>query len=470
MCRHRVNTVVYLFACLLLFTACQPTPEQDVVVNKRDVKLETIVASSPVPFQNERQQPSAADSSKNVEEPAITGGRLQDLKGQSWQGDFTFNELFIHIDTAFEAEGDTCPVYEISSRTFDADFVNAFLKKAGGAMVEMRDEGMTLEEVEAALESAMRGQLQEIDGVITYEPYDGQEEDIAYWGNLYNQMREKGDSFLWETATPIETLPSRKIYRTESKKAYYFSASENYLTFRPGEERFLVAQPESMVLEGNAVSGEPVGTTVTVKGISQEDAISIGEKTMEQVGNPNLKLVSCEKARMVDGTWGTITCTGYMLFYSVGWDHYLPADYMNIHGYTTNKEPQEEYSVPWQFEYSYIFVDGEGEVREIYWQYPLREESLLNENVSILTLEETKSRIVNQLRFLFATNGEGQVEVKRIFLSGLPIKRPGISNGLLIPTWVVEYTYKDDLMDHAQPYLLAMNAIDGSIIDLTKGY
>lgn len=466
------RTIVIMLSCLLLFTACQPTPEQDVVVNKRDNELEVIVVSSPVPLQGEQHEdpPFVTDSSEMDKESVTVGGRLQDIKGQQWQENFSYNELSIHIDTYFEAVGNTCPVYEVSAVQFDPAFANEFLERVAGEIAQMRDDTMTLEKVEAALEGAMRGQMTEIDGRITYEPYEGQEEEIAYWGNLYNQMQESGEEFAWEEVSEIQKLPHQKFYQTAEGSSCYIYIAERYLSFTMGEESLLVAQPESMVLEGNAILGEPEGTTVEVNGLSPEEAITIGDKAMEKARIHSLKLASCEKARMVDGYFGRVAYTGYMLFYSVGWDNYLPADYMNIHTDTANDKEQEEYTTPWQFEYAYVFVDEKGEVQEIYWQYPIQEESLLNENVPILPLEETKSRILNQLRFLYATHGEGQVEVNRIFLSGLPIKRPGSANGMLVPTWIVEYTYNDDLAYHDQLFLLAVNAIDGSIIDLTKGY
>lgn len=377
------RTIVIMLSCLLLFAACQPTPEQDAVVNKANGKLEVIVASSPVPLQDEQhaETPVATESAVENEELFGAGGRLQDIKGQQWQ-----------------------------------------------------------------------------------------EEEIAYWGNLYNQMQKSGEEFAWEEVSEIQKLPHQKFYQTAEGSSCYIYIAERYLSFTMGEKSLLVAQPESMVLEGDAILGEPEGTSIEVNGLSAEEAITIGAKAMEKAGIHNLKLASCEKARMVDGDFGRVAYTGYMLFYSVGWDNYLPADYMNIHTDAANDKEQEEYATPWQFEYAYVFVDEKGEAQEIYWQYPIQEEALLNENVSILTLEETKIRILNQLRFLYATHGEGQVEVNRIFLSGLPIKRPGSANGMLVPTWIVEYTYNDDLAYHDQPFLLAVNAIDGSIIDLTKGY
>lgn len=473
MSRH---AIAFLVLCLLLFAACQPTPEQDVVVNKRDAELEVIVASSPVPFENEQQHTEELDTiekpdtTEENEELAGAGGRLQDIKGQLWQEDFTCNDLTIHVDTSFEAAGETCPVYEISTKKFDASFANSFLESVAGEMTEMTDVSLTLQEVEDALNSAMRGQLSEIDGRITYEPYEGQEEDIAYWGALYSEMKKSGDEYVWESVQSIDTIPHKKYYRNEDKDIFYYTVTDGYLGLSIGMGKKMITQPEELVKGGGAIMGEPAGTTIQVKGVTPEEAESIGRSTIEKMGTQQLNLAACQKARIVNGNNSKVEFTGYMLFFTLAWDDYLAADYKNVQGYTAFDEPEEEYSSPWLFEYAYVFVDENKEVRKLYWQYPLQKEALLNENVSILTLEETKSRILNQLRFLFATNGEGQVEVNRIFLSGLPIKRPGSANGMLVPTWIVEYTYNDDLAYHNQPFLLALNAIDGSIIDLTKGY
>lgn len=466
------RTIVIMLSCLLLFTACQPTPQQDAVVNKANGQLEVIVASSPVPVQEEQQTEASTttDSPEDSTKPVDSGGRLQDIKGQQWQEDFTYNELGIHIDTYFEADGDTCPVYEVSTRKFDTSFADLFIESVAGEMIEMTDASLTLQEVEDALNAAVRGQVSEVDGKITYEPYDGQEEDIAYWGALYNQMKKEGDAYVWETVQNISTLPHKKYYRNENNEIFYYTVTEEYLGLNIGMKKLMIIQPEAMVRDGDAILGEPVGTTISVKGITQEEAESIGWITIEKMGVQQLDLVACEKARIVNGQNSKVELTGYMLFFTLAWDNYLPADYKNVHGDIATDEPQEEYNRPWQFEYAYVFVDENKKVRKLYWQYPVQEEALLNENVSILTLEETKTRILNQLRFLYATHGEGQVEVSRIFLSGLPIKRPNSGNGMLVPTWIVEYTYNDDLAYHNEPFLLAINAIDGSVIDLSRGY
>lgn len=103
-------------------------------------------------------------------------------------------------------------------------------------------------------------------------------------------------------------------------------------------------------------------------------------------------------------------------------------------------------------------------MRKIYVQDPVEFGEVLNENVPLLSKEEMQERIVNQLHVLCATSDERTVQVERIILSGLLIQRPDSNTVWQVPSWVVHYTYDDD-----QSFLLALNAIDGSVIHLKQG-
>jgi hypothetical protein len=54
------------------------------------------------------------------------------------------------------------------------------------------------------------------------------------------------------------------------------------------------------------------------------------------------------------------------------------------------------------------------------------------------------------------------------------VEQGSIENGLLIPVWnfygVRERTYKGEMDETGQYILLCINAVDGSIIDISKGY
>lgn len=343
--------------------------------------------------------------------------------------------------------------------------MNTFAEPFLADAVEMTGVELTLEEAEANLNGVMKGAWVESEEGGWYEPYEGQEEDIAYWAQVCKEIREKG-SPEWVRISPITKLPHNSYYRTDAGFMYRVGATERYAAVSFDMDRKAVIQNEATVKQGEAMEKEPPGTIITVNGISQEEAEKIAAETMEKAGIGNLQLSSVQKARAIQGT--RILLTGWILYYELGGEAYLPAEYSLLQEKPSANKDEISYSAPWSLEWAYIFIDEDGNVRKIYVQDPVEFGEVLNENVAILSREEMQERIVNQLHVLCATSG-GKVQVERVLLSGLLIQRPDSNEVWQVPSWVVHYTYDNGNFFQGDSLLLALNAIDGSVIHLNQG-
>ena len=125
----------------------------------------------------------------------------------------------------------------------------------------------------------------------------------------------------------------------------------------------------------------------------------------------------------------------------------------------------------------FIGVDDEG-IRDIYWGGPLNITEIVAENTAMLPFDEIKSIFEKMMRIKYepeARNSEVEIEyhITRIRLSLQRISEAdSFTTGLLVPVWNF-YGYVsfpgEENQENKFP-LLTINGIDGSVIDLHKGY
>lgn len=161
-----------------------------------------------------------------------------------------------------------------------------------------------------------------------------------------------------------------------------------------------------------------------------------------------------------------------------------------------NINKNEQYASSWNYECICVTVDKDG-IASFEWISPLRVGSVLHEEVHLLPFDQVMEIFEKMLRVHYSgilsaryPNGSLTVDVDRIELCLVRIRKQGGSSaeGLLIPGWVFYghtsatdsegwTSYDFITIDGAgytvpvQPQtLLIINAIDGSIIDPLLGY
>jgi hypothetical protein len=146
----------------------------------------------------------------------------------------------------------------------------------------------------------------------------------------------------------------------------------------------------------------------------------------------------------------------------------------------------EETALPWHYESIRVMVDDEG-LKSVSWQNPIEVTEVISDNVKVMSFEEA----ANIFRSMCSTVYEPQatsfdwethidVNVDHVELTLLRIREQNAEgkNGLYVPAWLFYgqevYTFGEYTEpDFSKPFtrvLFAINAVDGSIIDLSKGY
>ena len=456
--------LIAILIFLMLLCASQETPDKDVVINKNDGKLEKIISSEAVDSEQTiiaNQSDGTNDESEDKSEPGVLSER--------WSQTYNIQGLDCVIDAnIILPDKKEFPVYKIKQREFDEHTMQKVLKYFIKDATGMREMSPTKEELEMELILAKRGCCMEADGVVTWEPYEGQQEDIA---RLEEQIKTTGEEVFFPVTDDI-VLPKRYTYAMPDGSRVHVRAETDSIYIEP--LKFGFVQPESWVIAGDAYPGEPKGTTLDNVKISQQEAYETVNSFLDEVGIDNVGIAEAEKARLlVDITYETI---------SEGWEITLSRNDGGSVPLFIDNQPSgilyhraEDYVKRWYPEVIKIYVDETG-VKTFEWRYPVEVTEVLNQNVLVLDFEEIKERVLEYIKFGFSfvkemlkeDGGEltdQKIEVNKIVLTNvmIPIKDQTDCQ-MLAPAWIIYYSQDRGVKTVSS--FIAVNAIDGSSIDL----
>ncbi len=136
----------------------------------------------------------------------------------------------------------------------------------------------------------------------------------------------------------------------------------------------------------------------------------------------------------------------------------------------------------WLYERIYVTVDSGG-ISNIEWDFPVTCGDAVNEDVNILPFDEAK-RVFEEMAPLIYQGqyaegkGKTQLTVDRVELNLMRTRDGGGLTGLYVPTWVFYGTQDfgregftgEQMLSRSPWIILAVNAVDGSIIDVKAGY
>lgn len=187
---------VFLFIYLFLLVSCQPTPEHEIVVNKRDGQVEeAILADNNV--ENDKNQNTSQRN--NI-----------DAFPNHWTDDLSSKYLNLTIDADIDfCDLSTFPVYSIKKKSFERDTRLKLLQAVLPQIIKYQN-GIELsqEEWKLALESAVRGTEKRLpNNEVTYCSWPDQEE----WIQICQQNFEDAlsEEQLYQT-TSIEEIINKE--------------------------------------------------------------------------------------------------------------------------------------------------------------------------------------------------------------------------------------------------------------------
>ncbi len=436
---------ILIICIILLCVGCQPTPETPIVVNKNDGKLEEIIHTTPEATPQETKQ------TLNVE---------------PWKETYTLPTVVCTIEPEIIVpENNVFPVLKIQQSGFTADIANELLAYFSKDAVGVRQTSDTKEELTEKLIIAKKGTYVLDDDGGRWESYEGQEDDIK---RLEDQIKNVPEETFDKISEESVTLPFKQTYLMADNTKRYISSDGSRFNFY--DTKSSVIQPESWLLNGEAIPGEPKGTTLKNVKISEEEATKVMQYLMSDLRISDFGIADKTKARIVNGYTSAVLSEGWFFTLSRTYGNYIPIDFLTYRSGGPVELLTEDFMPRWWPETITIYVDETG-VRSFSWTNRKEITQEVNANVSILSFEEIKTKIKDSIKQGLSwteddSNNTTKTEIliTKTTLTGVmvPIKdEPDYQ--YILPAWVVYFQKKMD----PYVYVFAVNAIDGSSIDLS---
>lgn len=448
---------------MVILSACQPTPQKEIVIGKNDGKLENKVYATPALGTDSQET-----TDKNKETYQAPG---------KWEDILELKDLTCEINAKIVMpKTKTFPVIKVKQGQFDVNSVKElsshFIDGANG----MKETEVTLEELEESLIAAKRGTYYILPGESEgeYIPYEGQEEDIKELERQIAELEQKGEKPFKDEL--ITSLPADVTYDMGEDKKIYLSAIKYRLTIQDFSSESQLLQFESMIADF-ASSFEPNGSTIDNVTITKEEAEREAIKLLADMNIEETKVKHIEKARIVTLSNGKPASEGWIVIMQRNYGKCIPLDLMgkNVLGRILALD-REKYVRPWSCESISVYIDEAG-VRMFQWEFPIEQVEELNSNVELLPFDDVKEAIKNVIKF---GNGCYLDERKKIDEAGyggdeisedIVVDKMTLTNlmisikdepdyRMLVPAWLIEYTEEEDR------FVFAINAITGANADV----
>ncbi len=433
---------VVTILCLIFLCACQPTPDEEIVMNRTDGKLEQAIVATAAP-------------AYIFEAPS------------HWEETFMARNREVRISADVEVPtAEQFPVTTIKQHKFTTSDVVYFLQGVCSGNWVIRENEYSREELTEDLKHAAKGTYMGIDETTGEQIWQPNEEEMKRIQSLIEQAPLE-DSFQPLTAEnlsfPIKTIP----VKDSSGLTWYLFGKNNtnsLVTLR--QHRDGVIQTENVVLQGEATPGEMPHTLDHIM-ISQDEAIVKGDACILSLGLNGFRVAEVQKARETQSYTYAVYGEGYWLTYVNTLEGTVPCfygDYGNPDFLNFTQDDGMTYAPKWRQECVQIFVTEEG-VQFIGWAYPKETVMTASENVQLLPFSEIQKSLKKLLEY--GTGGfEGSpIVISRMVLTTSIAQIPNQGDeAFYVPTWVIFLTTEEEASLNFDIDVLLMNAIDGTFI------
>lgn len=485
--------IVFIILILVIscVSACQPTPQKEIVINKNDGELIKVI-----------------EDTANYESPQVP-------KSTYIEEDFFTQNSNVHFridaDVTFPKVNEL-PVVYINPKNISQDLADRVLNILIGNNVLYKK---TDEKVKSQVEKEIESIQYNIENV--YPEYKQSDPDE------YEYLINRDTDYLKKLYILLETAPELP----NEIASRYFDAPD--LSKYAGENEPLIengslTQEEVNEIENNAFTGQQIIEGIadlgkadfarieifkysevnqgvwfkngevdkhfvyekTVDGIDEQKALQIAIDTIKNIGIEGFRICHKGYAVTFDGGRDNQQYAYNFLFKRVIND--VMVSYI---GESKYKSDSTRYSEPWGDETIQVIVDDSG-ILFFKYRNPIIIDETANENVKVLPFEQVLEIFQNQMKIGYAFNDdehilEQSVTIDRIELGLSRIARQNHQGFMFVPAWnfygYETYTYDEqqpggwqldennqvELKEYATSFL-TINAIDGSLINKYLGY
>lgn len=485
--RHFARHMALLLAALLvlaaLLAACQPTPEEEPVVNKGDGTLEEAIAAEALP-------PARYEAPETL--------RLDPFGTETFQ-------VVVDAEVCVP-DVERYPIVEVVLRTITADWARDMMyKMADGKTIHtyQNEVPTTKEQIEGEI-TLLQQQLANPDA---YLPAGADEQTRAAAEKEWRELLEAWETLYQEapdTFEPREVDMSDAAFRTASEFRGAVESGKQRETYLSVTAWY--GGPGGNVEYNNLVDvGMPFHfdmdsdlTDLNDVTISAEEAVQIGLDFLAQLGETDFA-PALIVAGYCDPEWGTdpIPLEEWPQCYQIQFTRSVagvPATYREEHYDGIGADGRERYAPAYPQESIEMDIRDSG-VTYMYWSTPSELGRTLNENVTLMPFEQVVERFCDQILYSAtpAVEETDSVIKKTLYIDRIELgmvralQRGSVDRWIMVPAWTffgkaaLQYAGPQPggyTLDENNEYIsetpgysyLILNAVDGSVYDPGVGY
>ena len=480
-----------LILVLLLLAACQPTPEEEFVVSKKEGPLgQTNTAQSITvlgPEDREGELPAVAASAISFPD---RWEEVQEVRGAT---------ITWRADVVTRADG-VYPLYRVRDEPVDSHWKERVLSAILPAPTAMEPNSMTRADWTQKFQEYLDQMEHQRDWIEQGFPeWDDVDEGMTDLKTLDETLQQTGKSFQDHIANAPETneitpvsdygaVPEGELLFTLStgERAFVLTGDTGLAMTRWSAG--LTEYSESEHLERVPLMGPFDEKWQEVK-MSREDAEAALQALLNKLGLEDFAAARSYKVNLMAGEHdrpASVSCV------AAGWSFQLVRSFggcpvesrVFLDDRWIRHDGAGEYSAPFFQESLQVILNEDGVWRFSWWN-PKEVMGLEKGAAELLPFDQAQQRIknafsacldVDTMREEFFQGEPPKLQVWRVMLTPFVVRLPNSQESLALPCYLVFFDFNEDwrpmtwALPDAQFNVLIVSALDGSIIDPARGY
>ena len=457
---------------ILMIVACQPTPEEEVVIAKNSQEMITMAVSG-------NQEPM---------ESMIQFSQENHLKKEV---ETNRKELTVSIDADIVfPDTSEVPVVRVTRGKVTREMLEAVHQVicGGGEQVVVVPRAFEQRGLDELLQQRQSGEL----------------DDLKY--SSMEELDAAIAAMMSDVAAAPETAVTKPVdfSSDERMESFRFVSNEKNQTisdlFVDREDKLSYVRDlyDDSKVSYYVIQGNPINTLwpmiergdihLSMPQITETDARTIADRTIAALGLSTFSCAGCRVAPLCEmgiREWDETLRKNLPCVYEFLYTrqiHSVPVLFTNT-SLSNDSTSLDSYAPPWYYERIRIFIDDEG-IYAFLWDGPYVENEVITPSAKLLPFEEVLSRFERMIGYVYAkeegayVKADASIKVTRIQLGLVRVAQQGdVDAGYLVPAWIFygvidvdDRMYKDGYGYDGYESVLTINAIDGSVIDLSKGY
>ena len=481
--KRTISSALSLIIALSL-CACQPTPEQEAVVNKGGGALEKKL------MEKNTEEPTDRAATTRQEEKGNTG-KPTGHAATTWQEELKTQDgvISIHVNAAVNLpDKNQLPVVNVKPHAFTIDEVETIVHELFGDNTLYNDDYyLRKDELEKEM-NAYRADLESL-------------KSTGKWSELHLDESERGQpcgaevleaniEWVGEMLKTVEEAYENAPDTIPEVIEIAYRENDGMKTIMLCDDQSIPACIGVSVIEGFEIPGDSYIEYRDWKGAAyrtasvlsdsdqieikttKEEAIAIASEFIKSIGL-DCSLTSVRSAK--DRTY-----LAYQFIFSRNIEG-VPCPYIETNNATSPGADGAEYREPWYDERIEVMVNDDGLIG-FEWQGPPEILETINDNVTIKTYDEIieTARTILPMQFEKESLNEKQrdVTICEVALTMMRVARMGTDNEYFyLPIWDFIGYFGENIDTNitednpgAMKSFLTLNAVDGSVIDRNLGY